>query len=764
MFDHKNIIEISSILDQNSKLIKSMANERSRAPGRYNLALLIANDHYAKFENRLPDFTQGLYRLRSTLENMQFQVEVHRNIESDMISVVKTFSEEVKDGKLLLFYFFGHAYPVDGRTYFLPIKDKQIESELDVKNLGIDAERVIRQMAGERSSCQVIAILDCCRPYLLKDDARSPGKLSDFIVTSSIHPRFSFDAGLPPMNAPSGTFIQFSAAANETTSSNLFTQELIGQLGERDVDVRDLFRRIFDTVYESSHGRQRPFSMDKLPRGGHIYLDEVYRPTECPLKPINQNQRKEVLEKQSKLREHFDNFPTIEEVADENNPDVRKAQHLTETILAQRPTGDPKDRNTACHVLSRLLGGENQQVLFFNSKEGMNLPDASANLVDVTADERPFVLTLNSNAGLGDENYKREADFDLRLAHTLNQVVRDGQSHPVLDDVRQRLATAHQVDKKQVIIEDIYLGSFNIAYTIHENKSDTIAKLPSIPKYLKRLFPEYKTVRVHPLLCRPCFDIADFDARGDRTFDGSTTFPIGPPERTRVYEQPNGWIRYGLKVLDRFADNTWLHPFQDPGNWYRAYHGTRNAAQEDFGKPGIGGDDRNYASVDAMLNIGKGGFRPARIAAYGAGVYCSPHPKFIENNYAATVSIDTQDGRKTYKCMLQVATFPYGVNEATSDIWVVPKPEHIRAYGILIKDVSVESPPSIRSPASSAPPTPVFIVRPTSSHSLYTFVRIESSWLSFSISLPPHLDAIIYSLFDLLLCVLPIREATKLLQ
>ena len=153
-----------------------MAGESRRAPERRKLALLIANDHYAKSDNQLPDPTEIIDQLRSTLETIQFRVEVHRNIQTEMLRVVKAFSENVRDGDLLLFYFFGHAYSVDEKTYLLPIKDKQIESQLDVKDVGTDAEQVIKQVTGERSSCQLIAIFDCCRPYQLNVGARSSGK------------------------------------------------------------------------------------------------------------------------------------------------------------------------------------------------------------------------------------------------------------------------------------------------------------------------------------------------------------------------------------------------------------------------------------------------------------------------------------------------------------------------------------------------------------------------------------------------------------
>ncbi|CAF3702431.1 unnamed protein product [Rotaria sordida] len=205
---------------------------------------------------------------------------------------------------------------------------------------------------------------------------------------------------------------------------------------------------------------------------------------------------------------------------------------------------------------------------------------------------------------------------------------------------------------------------------------------------IKKKHAQYNTVRLHPLLCRPAFDISFFDNKGNKTFpDSPITYQVGPLGRAQTYTSPAGWTRYGLKVLGKYSDgNYWLEPFQDPRNWYRAFHGTKRASEDDFKKSEESYEEK-FAPVDAMASIYKTGFRSARVAAYGSGVYCSPDPIFPEVGYVKAVECDTQQGKKMFKCMLQVAVNPDGVN-FTSDksIWVVPNPEDIRPYGILIKD------------------------------------------------------------------------------
>ncbi|CAF0722673.1 unnamed protein product [Adineta steineri] len=335
-----------------------------------------------------------------------------------------------------------------------------------------------------------------------------------------------------------------------------------------------------------------------------------------------------------------------------------------------------------------MLGNKDQQCLFYNSSIGINLHDASANLADLNSEDKPFVLKLHSSKGLGKDNVKNEED-DSSLAQQLNDV-QQNQSHPIIEDIRERLAKANEVDKKDIKIIRVYAGTFNVVYTLTNLKPIDNQSLLQLEKNLKNEFDKFLSVKIHPLLYRPSFDISYFDERGNKTFPNySDTYQIGPPERTIPYIQPAGWTGYGLRVLGKYKDgDTWLDPFLHSANWYRAFHGTKNARPEDFGRSD-GCIDERYAPIDAMLNIYQNGFEKARTAAYGPGVYCSPDPQWLENSYyVATVEIDTKQGKKKYKCMLQVATNPDGVQfTPDNEIGVVSNPEDIRPYGILIKEV-----------------------------------------------------------------------------
>lgn len=340
-----------------------------------------------------------------------------------------------------------------------------------------------------------------------------------------------------------------------------------------------------------------------------------------------------------------------------------------------------------CHILNTVLGGENDECLFYDSTNGINLPDACGNLVDLDLEDKPFVLKLNSSSGLSGEKNVISKENDLQLVGIVNDAIKSKQSHPVIDDILERLSKAHEVEKDAIEITRVYYGSFNIVYTVRDLGRHIKSKLEKVEHKLKEQFKQFVSAKIHPLLYRPSFDISYFDARGNKTFSSPPkVYQVGPPGRTQPYNLPCGWTRYGLKVLGKYPDDYWLRPIQNGSNWYKAYHGTGNAQPVDF-KDSKKTIDAEFAPVDALASIFTTEFRTARIAVHGAGVYCSPNPSFPESGYTSEIPLNTKTGKKTFKCMLQVAVNPDGVKIATNDIWVVPDPKDIRPYGILIKEI-----------------------------------------------------------------------------
>ena len=469
--------------------------------------------------------------------------------------------------------------------------------------------------------------------------------------------------GLNEINVPDGTFLQFACAANQTSIDDLFFRHLSKNLPEEDVEITEMFNRISKDVNEESKGKQQPLSINGLTKNKQIYLNPLKA---MQLDQIKADEMETFLKKQKELQEHYDNFPEIEQILNRNTVEMKKAEEFTESILSTKVSGDVTEKSTACHVIHNLLQQENTECLFFDSKQGMNLHDASRNLNDLTRQDRPFVLKLNTTDGLGKHKWKVQADNHLNLITTLERLIEENQSHPILNDIRERLAEAHQTNKENTSFQSVFVGSINIVYDVLDEKRSDIALLIELPQRLKEKFDQFQSAKMHPLLARPAFDIAMFDDQGNKTFPNlQKRDQVGSPERIQPYRSPAGWTRYGLKVLDKYSDgNQWLHPFGDPRNCYRAFHGTGRASANDLNKSNQP-FDRQFASVDALASIHKTGFRKARVTKYGEGVYCSPDPTFCERGYVEEVQMNTLYGQKKYRYMMQVAVNPDGVKIKT---------------------------------------------------------------------------------------------------
>ncbi|CAF1332111.1 unnamed protein product, partial [Rotaria sordida] len=148
--------------------------------------------------------------------------------------------------------------------------------------------------------------------------------------------------------------------------------------------------------------------------------------------------RDQLLKKQAVLKAYYDSFPEIDAATNATNLDIKKAEEFTKSILNAKPSGNVTDRNTACHILNKLLENQDQQCLFYDSANGINLHDASGNLADIGSEDKPFVLKLKSSEGLGGDKSKKTIKDDLRLIEILNNAIKQNKFHPIIEDIRNR--------------------------------------------------------------------------------------------------------------------------------------------------------------------------------------------------------------------------------------------------------------------------------------------------------------------------------------
>ena len=159
----------------------------------------------------------------------------------------------------------------------------------------------------------------------------------------------------------------------------------------------------------------------------------------------------------------------------------------------------------------------------------------------------------------------------------------------------------------------------------------------------------------------------------------------------RPYNPPDGWIGFGLNVLNKYdnGNNDWLACDGRPGEWCIAYHGAcvHNTSEqikqiikpilENNLKPGAG---QAYSTYDDACHPGQ---------KVGVGVYCTPNPNTADG-YSG--QIDVNGHRYKVAFMLRVKPDKIRYSNSRSDYWVLNAGDgdfsEMRPYRFLIKKVS----------------------------------------------------------------------------
>ena len=141
------------------------------------VALILSNGDYSRPEDRLQNAEANADGFSNALKQIGFQVTTVCNKERhDMTTAIIDFTNTIRDGDLVLFYFFGHCYRVKGKHYLIPASDGMIEQNTDVAEFSVDLERSLERFVEKNTSFVNIFILDSCGTYSLQHSATLGGK------------------------------------------------------------------------------------------------------------------------------------------------------------------------------------------------------------------------------------------------------------------------------------------------------------------------------------------------------------------------------------------------------------------------------------------------------------------------------------------------------------------------------------------------------------------------------------------------------------
>lgn len=282
-------------------------------------ALVIGNSSYSSspLQNPVNDATD----MATMLEKLGFDVILKKNVtHRSMEEAIRDFGNRLKKRKGVgLFFYAGHGLQTNNMNYLIPI-GARIEKETDVQFEAVNAERILAEMASADNGLNIV-ILDACRDNPFRSHFRSSNR--GLAVVS---------------NAPAGTLISYSTAANQVARdgsgrNSPYTAALLKQIGEPGLSINDVFMKVRQNVRKSTG--QTPWELSSLEGNFYFNQGQTVKRAEKETEPgtagkdegataglETEQQKKALAEEKQKLEE------TKKQLAAAQRPFVPKANEI----------------------------------------------------------------------------------------------------------------------------------------------------------------------------------------------------------------------------------------------------------------------------------------------------------------------------------------------------------------------------------------------------------------------------------------------------
>lgn len=224
------------------------------------VALIIGNSDYA-FVSPLPNPTNDATDVAASLKRLGFSVTLGTNLDyNQMRLMVRDFGETATDADIVLVYFAGHGIEIDNTNYLIPV-NAQLKSDRDVEFEAIRLDAVMGAIDGSQGV--KIVLVDACRnnPFV-----------ADMARTTATR---SIGRGLARID-PGGVLVGYSARGGTTSldgdgRNSPYALAVLKYIGEPGLELGKMFRKVRDSVLETTGGDQEPFTYGSLP-GDDIFL------------------------------------------------------------------------------------------------------------------------------------------------------------------------------------------------------------------------------------------------------------------------------------------------------------------------------------------------------------------------------------------------------------------------------------------------------------------------------------------------------------
>jgi uncharacterized caspase-like protein len=218
-------------------------------------AILIGNSDYMwGGDPGLKEPINDARSLGDELKRAGFDVEVRENLSRDeMQRALNGFYAKIKRGMTGLVFFSGYGIQANRQSYLIPV-DVDIWNESEVQPKGISLDNILAEM-NKRGANVKIAIVDAARRNPFERRFRKAGA-----------------EGLPPVSAPLGTLVLYSATAgtpgglvkDSAAERSLFVGELVKEIRGQGVSAEEVFNRTRMGVSRASSNEQNPWISSSL--------------------------------------------------------------------------------------------------------------------------------------------------------------------------------------------------------------------------------------------------------------------------------------------------------------------------------------------------------------------------------------------------------------------------------------------------------------------------------------------------------------------
>jgi uncharacterized caspase-like protein len=218
-------------------------------------ALLIGNSDYMwGGDPALKEPINDARSLGDELKRAGFDVEVRENLSKDeMQRALNGLYAKIKRGMTGLVFFSGYGIQANRQSYLIPV-DVDIWNESEVQPKGVSLDNILAEM-NKRGANVKIAIVDAARRNPFERRFRKAGA-----------------EGLPPVSAPLGTLVLYSATAgtpgglikDSAAERSLFVGELVKEIRGQGVSAEEVFNRTRMGVSRASSNEQNPWISSSL--------------------------------------------------------------------------------------------------------------------------------------------------------------------------------------------------------------------------------------------------------------------------------------------------------------------------------------------------------------------------------------------------------------------------------------------------------------------------------------------------------------------